>query len=188
MSSQDASNKKYEEFVYVLGIKRRTRTTTIKNKYGDILYGLGQRFLNVLEILIEDDAIFEIGSKISINVKDRTKIESVLGRISYKNININATNEISSILESLVVDTEEKFVHFINTAGPITYRINALEMIPGIGKKLTKNVIEEREVEKFENFDDIEKRTGCSDIVKNIARRIQDELEENASMNLFVKK
>ena len=83
---------------------------------------------------------------------------------------------------------EKRFIDYINMAQPVTPRIHALELIPGIGKTYMMSIIKERDKKRFESFTDIQNRVGLRDPSKLIAKRIIDEIAGEARMNLFVRK
>ena len=108
--------------------------------------------------------------------------------MDYVKISDSAKNEIPRIVESIVTKNEKKFVDYINIAQPLTPRIHALELIPGIGKTYLNVIIKEREKALFENFVDIEKRAGLKEPIKHVSQRIIEEISGETRMNLFVKR
>ena len=76
----------------------------------------------------------------------------------------------------------------MNKAQPLTPRIHALELIPGIGKTYLNLILDEREKKIFESYDDFEERIGLKDLITNISKRILEEISGKARMNLFVKR
>jgi putative nucleotide binding protein len=76
----------------------------------------------------------------------------------------------------------------LNKAQPLTPRIHALELIPGIGKTYLNLILDEREKKLFESFHDFEERVGLKDLITNISKRIHEEISGKARMNLFVKR
>ena len=92
------------------------------------------------------------------------------------------------MVDKIVVENEKRFVEYLNNAQPLTPRIHALELIPGIGKTYMKIMLEERETQKFESFDDIQKRVGLKEPIKQITKRIMEEITGQTRMNLFVKR
>ncbi len=147
--------RKYEEYAYVLDSKSRSKSTTVRGRTG---------ILTLLEILGIENSTFDVGERIYIGKEGRTKVQSVLGKMDYVKISDSAKNEIPRIVESIVTKNEKKFVDYINIAQPLTPRIHALELIPGIGKTYMTVIIKEREKEPFESFHDIEKRTGLKEL------------------------
>ena len=179
--------RKYEEYAYVLDSKSHTKSTTVHGRTGIIVVAIGEERLTLLEILGIENSTFNVGEKIYIGKEGRTKVQSVLGKMDYIKISDSAKNEIPGVVESIVTENEKKFVDYINNAQPLTPRIHALELIPGIGKTYLNVIIKEREKGQFESFDDIEKRAGLKEPRKHLSQRIIEEISGETRMNLFVK-
>jgi len=180
--------RKYEEYAYVLDCKSRAKSTTVRGRIGIIVVALGEERLTLLEILGIENSTFDVGERIYIGKEGRTKVQSVLGKMDYVKISDSAKDEIPTVVESIVTRNEAKFVNYINNAQPLTPRIHALELIPGIGKTYLNVIIKEREKASFENFVDIEKRAGLKEPIKHISQRIIEEISGETRMNLFVKR
>jgi len=180
--------RKYEEHAYVLDSKLRAKSTTVHGRTGIIVIAIGEERLTLLEILGIENSTFDVGERIYIGKEGRTKVQSVLGKIDYIKISDSAKDEIPTVVESIVTKNEAKFVDFINNAQPLTPRIHALELIPGIGKTYLNVIIKEREKASFENFVDIEKRVGLKEPIKHMSQRIIEEISGETRMNLFVKR
>ena len=180
--------RKYEEHAYVLDFKSRSKSTTVRGRTGIIVIAIGEERLTLLEILGIENSTFDIGERIYIGKEGRTKVQSVLGKINSNKISDSIKNEIPIIVESIVTKNEKKFVDYINNAQPLTPRVHALELIPGIGKTYLNAIIKEREKGPFESFNDIEKRVGLKEPIKHLSQRIIEEISGEARMNLFVKR
>jgi len=180
--------RKYEEYAYVLDSKSHTKSTTVHGRTGIIVVAIGEERLTLLEILGIENSTFNVGEKIYIGKEGRTKVQSVLGKMDYVKISDSAKDEIPTVVESIVTKNEAKFVDYINNAQPLTPRIHALELIPGIGKTYLNVIIKEREKAPFESFVDIEKRAGLKEPVKHMSQRIIEEISGETRMNLFVKR
>ena len=180
--------RKYEEYAYVLDYTSRGKSSTVRGKDGIIITSIGEDRLTLLEILGIPNSTFEIGEKIYIGKEGRTKVLSVLGKLEYDHISSSAQSELESVVEDIVTNNEEKFVSYLNNAQPLTPRIHALELIPGIGKTYMKSMLEEREKKKFESYHDLQDRVGFKDPIKHISERILDEITGESRMNLFVKR
>ena len=180
--------RKYEEYAYVLDFNPRGKSTTVRGRDGIIITAIGEDRLTLLEVLGIPNSSFEVGERIYIGKEGRTKIQSVLGKMDYEHISSSAQTELSTVVEKIVTDNEEKFVDYLNNARPLTPRIHALELIPGIGKTYMKTMLEEREKKKFESYDDLQERVGFKDPIRHISQRIIDEITGESRMNLFVKR
>ena len=180
--------RKYEEHAYILDSKLRAKSITVHGRTGIIIIAIGEERLTLLEILGIEDSTFDVGERIYIGKEGRTKVQSVLGRVDYVKISDSAKNEIPGVVELIVTKNEKKFVDYINNAQPLTPRIHALELIPGIGKTYLNAIIKEREKGPFESFNDIEKRVGLKEPIKHLSQRIIEEISGETRMNLFVKR
>jgi putative nucleotide binding protein len=182
------SQRKYEEYAFVLDFTQRGRSNTVKGREGVIIQAIGEEHLTLLELLGVENVNFEVSERVYIGRNGRDKVISVLGRLDYNSMSQSAKSELPGIVEKIVTVNEKRFVDYVNTAQPITPRIHALELIPGIGKTYMMTIIRQRELKRFESFADIQGRVGLRDPAKLIARRIIDEIAGIARMNLFVRK
>ena len=180
--------RKYEEYAYVLDFTLRGKSNTVRGREGIIIQAIGEERLTLLELLGVQNMSFEVGERVYIGREGRNKVMSVLGRLDYPNITQSAKNELPNIVEIIVVANEKRFIDYMNISQPITPRIHALELIPGIGKTYMMTIIKERDKKRFESFEDIQNRVGLRDPAKLISKRIIDEIAGEARMNLFVRK
>lgn len=180
--------RKYEEYAYVLDFNPRGKSTTVRGREGIIVTAVGEDRLTLLEVLGTPNSSFDVGERIYIGKEGRTKVLSVLGKMEYEKISSSAQTELPSVVEKIVTENESKFVEYLNNARPLTPRIHALELIPGIGKTYMKTMLEERDKKKFESYTDLQERVGFKEPVKHIAQRIMDEITGESRMNLFVKR
>ena len=180
--------RKYEEYAYVLDFNSRGKSSTVRGREGIIVTAIGEDRLTLLEVLGVPNSIFDIGERIYIGKEGRTKVLSVLGKMEYDNVSSSAQSELNAVVENIVTNNESKFVEYLNNARPLTPRIHALELIPGIGKTYMKTMLEEREKKKFESYQDLQDRVGFKEPIKHISERILDEITGQSRMNLFVKR
>src|SRR6187200_3219259 len=187
-SGLEQSPRKYEEYAYVLDFTQRGKSTTVRGRDGIIIQAIGEERLTLLELLGFQNMNFDVGERVYIGREGRDKVMSVLGRLEYNLISQSAKNDLTNIVEKIVTANEKRFIDYINAAQPITPRIHALELIPGIGKTYMMTIIKERDKKKFESFADIQNRVGLRDPAKLIAKRIIDEIAGEERRNLFVRK
>ena len=172
----------------MLDFNPRGKSSTVRGREGIIVIAIGEDRLTLLEILGIPNSSFDVGERIYIGKEGRTKVLSVLGKMDYEKVSSSAQSELTSVIETIVTTNESKFVEYLNNARPLTPRIHALELIPGIGKTYMKTMLEEREKKKFESYDDLQERVGFKEPVKHISERILDEITGQSRMNLFVKR
>ena len=182
------NRKRYEEYAYILDYQPKARSKTVKGREGVIIQAIGDEYFTLLELLGVEGIMYSIGERVYVGKNLRDKIISVLGRLSYDDLTPTAKSELPGIVEKIVISKEKKFVEYFNTLQPITPRMHALELIPGIGKAMLRKILEERERKPFESFKDIEGRVGLKAPEKQIAKRVLEELTGKTQTYLFVKR
>jgi putative nucleotide binding protein len=141
-------------------------------------YLLGTEHFTLLEAAVSPEINLVPGNVLYIGKDVPRDIVRIVRRISYQELPETAKMELERAVERIVKEKERKFVEFFNTCGPLTPRLHALEVIPGIGKKTMLKVLEEREKKPFESFEDIDKRTGIQDSRASVIKRILQELSD----------
>ena len=180
--------KKYEEYAYVLDFSPRGKSQMIRGREGPILQAMGEERLTLLEILTLNGVEFQVGERIYIGKEGRTKVISVLGKLTYEELSNDATGELESIAELIIKNNEDRYIEIFNSLHPVTPRLHALELIPGIGKTFMNQIIAERNSMPFKNIDDLQERTGLKEPTKLIAKRIVEEISGSSRITLFVRR
>ncbi len=148
---------------------------------------IGEKFFNLLEIIIKDGVAIKPKDKLYIGGDKREEVKYIRSRIDYRQLTNFSKTELESTIKDLITSNEEKFVDFFNRAGPLTTRLHSLELLPGIGKRHMWEIINERKKKPFENFTDLKQRVSMlPDPNKMIIKRILDELQSKDRHRLFV--
>ncbi len=149
---------------------------------------IGETNLILLELVPRKGMTLEIGEKVYIGEGKRDKIYYILGRIRKDKITESAKEQLKKIIERIVKEREKEFVDFFNKSTAINKRIHQIELLPGMGKKYMKEILEQRNIKEFESFEDIRKRIHNIPFPeKAIEKRIIQELVEDERYNLFTK-
>jgi len=172
--------KKYEDFAYVLDLfqpqRRPLQHSITIGKHELIAQLLGEQFFTLLEAAINEKHKPTVGIRIYIGKDIPRNILRIIRRVRYDDLTQNAKNELPNIVRKIVETDEARFLEFFNKSTPITPRMHALELIPGIGKKIAMKILEEREIQPFTSYEDLKKRIGLQDPVKALTNRILYEL------------
>lgn len=143
-----------------------------------LVYALGEEYFTLMELVPKPGAELKPHERVYIGKEGRDKIEYVKRRVDYKDLSATGKSELPYVIEEVVARNDKKFVDFFNNAGPISTRLHQIELLPGVGKKLMWEILEERRKGPFKSFEDISKRLKLiPDPKKLIARRIISELE-----------
>lgn len=188
-----AKQKKYEDFAYVLDVfpasELRIQSPNITLGRGEFVAQLlGEEFFTLLEAAVSPKHKPLVGTRIYVGKDVPRSILRIIRRINYEDLTQNARNELENAVRVIVETNEKRFVEFFNTSMPVTPRMHALELIPGIGKKIALRILSEREVKPFESYEDLKKRAGIQDPVKVLVQRILHELSDREERHrLFVR-
>ncbi|RLI13102.1 DUF655 domain-containing protein, partial [Candidatus Bathyarchaeota archaeon] len=177
----------YEEYAYVLDFFVREVRAVRRPIVGPVVQLVGEEYFTLLEAVAKLGVELKPQDRIYIGRNEREYIAYIIGRISYDDLTVTAKAELPIAIETIITRNEQRFVQFFNTAGPLTPRLHALELLPGIGKRYMWVIIEEREKKPFESFEDLQKRTGLPNPVKIIAKRVLEELVEEPRYRLFTR-
>ncbi len=174
-----------EDYIYILDF------IPYSSKYRGQAYaqGIGGKFFTLLEVSIKTDKSAPVGAKIYVgkDFEKRDVIDKIKRRISYDELTTAAKENLPDIIKKIVMDNEERFVRFINTASPFSVRVHQLELLPGVGKKNIEQILEERDEKPFESFDDIKKRVSSwQDPIGSFVYRILEEIQGKERHYFFV--
>ncbi|HJZ19231.1 MAG TPA: DUF655 domain-containing protein [Candidatus Nanoarchaeia archaeon] len=158
----------------------------LEGKMMPIAQAIGEKNLILLELVPRRGIVLEIGEKVYIGEGKRDKIYYIIGRLQKEKITESSKEQLKKFIEQAVKEREKEFVDFFNNADAINKRIHQIELLPGLGKKYTKEILDQRDTKKFESFEDIKKRIPNLPFPeKTIERRIFQELTESERYNLF---
>jgi putative nucleotide binding protein len=152
-----------------------------------IAQAIGIDYFTLLELVPKRGTQLQLKEEVYIGEGKRDKIEFIRGRLFKQKLTETAKLQLQDFIIKTVDTKEDRFISFFNNAGAVSTRLHQLELLPGLGKKHTQAIIEEREKEKFKNFEDIKKRIkNIPDPKKIIEKRLIEELTEEVRHKLFV--
>ena len=152
-----------------------------------IAQAIGKERFTLLELVPKKGEFLQPHEEVYIGEGKRDKIHHIVGKIPLSKLTQTAKSELDFIIDKMVDKNEKKFVDFFNNAGPINTRMHQMELLPGIGKKHTRMIIDERMERPFESFEDIKSRVKLvPDPKKTVIRRIYAELNNEDKHKLFV--
>ncbi|MFH1501077.1 MAG: DUF655 domain-containing protein [archaeon] len=175
-----------EEFVIVLDYL--PYGYPLEGKMVPVAQAIGVQNLTLLQLVPRKGVELKLKEKVYIGPGKRDKIYYILGRLPKDKITETAKMQLEDFIEGLLKEDEKRFIDFFNKAQAINTRLHQIELLPGFGKKHTKEIMEEREKKEFASFEDMKKRIpSLPDPKKAVEKRISEELLEIKRHGLFVK-
>lgn len=173
-----------EKFAFVLDFMKEgnplDRHKIHKNK--PVAQLLGYDYFILLEGSVIDKEL-QIEEKVDLETSPYIKIDFI---ISYDDLTSVARDTLNRVIRKIIEEKESLFVEFFNKSEPLTLKLHALELLPGIGKKTLWTILDERKKKPFESFRDIEVRTGIKSVADILAERILAEIMHKDKYYLFV--
>jgi len=180
--------QKYEEHAYVVDYLPHGRPGTNRRyRAGALVQVVGEEYFTLLEAIVKETVTVRSSDRVYVGKAARKKITYIIGRIGYEELTSTAKMELPGVIEKIVLNHEDWFVSFFNTAQAITPRMHSLELLPGVGKKYMWQIINERERETFKSFEDLQQRANIPNPAKLIAKRIIEELSGESKYRLFTR-
>ena len=172
----------YEEEVpaVVLDFLPNGRTDDDRPQYQKppIVYAVGVEDFRLFEVTLEEDVSLTITDRFD---ADRgNDIVASVRELDYEDLSSGAQSELEHAIRAIVESDERRFADFYNDAQPITLRLHQLNLLPGIGKKLRNNILEERKRKPFESFEELEDRvSGLHNPQEVLVERILEEVRDD---------
>ncbi len=178
----------YEKYAYVLdylkeGYPEDDRPSYLKEP---ILQLIGEERFTLLEATPKPKAKMNVYDRVFVGKEGRKKIGFIKRRIASQDLTSAAKVELPYVVDKIVEEREDDFVEWFNKAPSLTTRMHSLELLPGIGKKIMWEILDERKKKPFQSFQDIADRINLvSDPKKSIVKKILSEIQEEDKYFLF---
>ncbi|MCS6783639.1 MAG: DUF655 domain-containing protein [Candidatus Caldarchaeum sp.] len=185
--------KRYEDYGHVLDVfpasqHRVSGQRLFQDRNEFVVQLLGEEFFTLLEVAVNERFRPKPGTRFYIGRDVPREILRIVRRINFEDLTETAVANLEPAIYRIVEENPQRFLDFINNSGLLTPRMHALELVPGIGKKMLQKFLQERDNSKFTSFDDIKNRTGLPNPVEAIVKRIMQELKNREEKyRLFVR-
>lgn len=166
--------------VYLLDILQHGGVDTAGHSWHPIGQVIEIPSFRLLEVNLNKKKIPElkVPQKIYYEGTEESPLGRVNKRLNYDDLTPTSATTLVSVIETYVKENEEKFVDFVNTAGPITLKRHSLEVLPGVGKKLMWEIINYREKHPFKNFKEIHENVPGFKPIDIFTKRIIEEISD----------
>ncbi len=152
-----------------------------------LLQAVGEENFILMELAPKEDTVPQQYDRAYIGDGERDVIDHVKRRLRYDELTHNAQIELPFILKTIVDKNGERFIKVYNESYPITTRLHMLSLLPGIGKKTLREILDERKKGPFKSFEELSERVKTiHNPDKIVANRIEEELQdENCKYRIF---
>ncbi|PIN90295.1 DUF655 domain-containing protein [Candidatus Pacearchaeota archaeon CG10_big_fil_rev_8_21_14_0_10_35_13] len=159
----------------------------LEGKRMPIAQAIGATGLTLLQLVPRRGEALELKEKVYIGNGKRDKIYYILGKLTGDKLTETAKQQLNDYVKEVIKEQEARFVEFFNKSEAINTRLHQLELLPGLGKKHTQEILAQRKEKLFESFDEIKSRIPTlPHPEKTVEKRIIDELTGDERHKLFV--
>jgi len=176
--------------IYILDILQHGGVDKAGHQWNPIAQIVEGSKFQLYEVVLNKSRITDRKLQEKIVVNDNQNIyERIQRKITFLDLTPTSSSTLDLVIGQYVNENENRFIEFINKSGPITIKRHSLEILPGIGKKLMWEIINNREKPPFTSFDDLHTRVPGFKPVETFTKRIVDEIrDEELKHYLFVKR
>lgn len=158
----------------------------LEKKMLPIGQAVGKEHFTLLQLVPRKNMEFQVNEEVYIGEGKRDKVQYILGRCPREKLTENAKLQLKEFIKKSVRENWKKYLDFFNNALPINTRLHRFELLPGLGKKHTRAILNERKEKPFTSLEDLKKRVpNIPDPIKVIEKRIFEELTKIQKYNLF---
>jgi len=177
-----------EEHAIVLDYLPEGITSLPVYKRYPVAQTVGAKYFVLLEVTPKQGVNFLAKEEVYVGDGERDKVRTIKKRLHYNELTATGRSELPDVIEEVVKKNEASFVNFFNRATAISLKHHQLELLPKVGKKHLYKILEERDIEPFKSFKDIDERVkGLPAIEKLISERVLQEIEDpEVEHRLFV--
>ncbi len=112
-----------------------------------------------------------------ITLNDQNQVDHVVGPCDGGRLDENMKNQLTDVLTGLIKKTPDSHIGFYLRAGPLNLKMHAFQLLPGVGKRIAKEMQGARERGDWSSFENIEKDVGL-DPAHALAVRYVEELTD----------
>ena len=139
---QNRGQKRYEDKGIVLDL-----LTTENARRRDIAKGevrvqlIGTTWFTLLEVTPKDNENLMVQEEVELGKDEDSKILKIVSRITYDRLSTIAEKALDRAIDAVLVDSEKRFISWINQCDAISIRLHTLQLIKGIGPKFMKIIL-----------------------------------------------
>jgi len=175
-----------EKEKYVIILDYLPHGYPLEGKIMPLAQAIGEMNLVLLELIPRRGVSLEVGEKVYIGEGKRDKIYYIFGRLNKEKITESSKEQLQVFLKDIVKKREKEFIDFFNKSESINKRIHQIELLPGLGKKYVKEILEQRNIKGFGSFEDMKKRIQNLPFPERaVEKRIFQELTSEERYKLF---
>ena len=142
---------------------------------GQEIHGVTEPSMHLVRSRLRVPAELSNGSRLAADS------ESVgpLSEIKHRDLSAAAVNELAETLLGIISEDPEKHLGFYNSAGPMSLKYHAFQLLPGIGNSKALQMVQLRGIAGWSDFAAVDEACGIES-ARLLAERYVKEMEDGA--------
>lgn len=142
---------------------------------GHEIQGLTEPSMYLIRARVNESLEVSKGSRLTIDS------ESIgpLSEIRHRDLSPAAISELTEALLATIFEHSEKHLGFYNSAGPMSLKYHAFQLLPGIGNSKALQMVKSRGIAGWSDFAAVDEACGI-DSARLLAERYVKEMEDDA--------
>mgnify|MGYP000853460509 FL=1 len=157
-----------ETYIRILGLQDR-------RPMGHEIHGLTEPSMHLIRARVNESTEMSKDSRIAADS------ESIgpLSEIRHRDLSPAAISELTEALLTIISENPEKHLGFYNSAGPMSLKYHAFQLLSGIGNAKALQMVQFRGIAGWSDFAAVDEACGI-DSVRLLAERYVKEMEDDA--------
>ena len=131
--------------------------------------------LFILRARVSDASGFSVGETVDIPSEN----VGPLSEVRLKDLSGSSQQELVASLSASISSEPERHLSFFNSAGPMSLKFHAFQLLPGIGNAKAIQMVQKRGGSGWNSFEDVDDDCGIES-VRLLAERYVKEMEDTA--------
>ena len=171
--SNDAGDEVSDPFQ--LEVRIRILDIQERRPIGHEVQCISEPSLFILRARVSDASGFSVGETVDIP----SESVGALSEVRLKDLSGSSQQELVASLSSSISSDPERHLSFYNSAGPMSLKFHAFQLLPGIGNAKAMQMVQKRGSSGWTSFEDVDDDCGIES-VRLLAERYLKEMEDTA--------
>lgn len=139
-------------------------------------HAITEKGLHLVRVRQGGAASNEAGARLKI----AESVNSILGPVRHRDLSPRSHSQLSDSITAIIKENPEVYLGFYNRAGPVSLKMHAFQLLPGIGQSTAQQMVKARGREGWTDLDAVS--ADCDiDAAAALAGRLAEEMQDPAA-------
>ncbi len=144
-----------------------------RNQPGGTCHAMTESNLHLIRIRSAGTASVEQGARLEIGAAGVT----ILGALRHRDLSPRGVSQLRESITDVINENPEIYLGFYNRAGPVSLKMHAFQLLPGIGQSTAQQMVRSRGSVGWDSLDAVS--AACDiDAAASLAARLTEEMQD----------